>query len=113
MLGVLQKTFWRRAKDAGRSFFHIVVKHHTFQHLVLNARHLNPRCHWNFKSEDFVGQVSKLTHSISMGVSSPKLSSKLMPKYRILFHLLLHRQGCRSHKKRLSKSCEIFTKPFV
>ena len=35
------------AKDAGRSLFHIVVK------LVLNARHLNPRCHWNFKSGGF------------------------------------------------------------
>ena len=89
------------AKDAGRSLFHIVVKHHTFQHLVLNARHLDPRCHWSFKNEDFVGQVSKLTHSISMGVSSPKLSSKLMPKYRILFHLLLHRQGMSLAQKEI------------
>ena len=47
--------------------------------------------HWCWKGEDFVGQISRLTHSVSMGVSSFRLSSKVAPKYRVLTHLYLTR----------------------
>ena len=40
---------------------------------------------------DFVGHISKMCHSISFGVSSTKVSSKLCPKYRLHLHLLLRR----------------------
>ena len=80
---------WSLEKD--RKSFHVVPKFHSFIHLIWNSKFLNPRCQWCFMGEDFVGQVSKLTHSISMGVSSTRLSQKLAPKYRVLVHLFLTR----------------------
>ena len=55
---------WSLEKD--RMSFHVVAKHHSFLHLL-----------WN--------------HSVSMGVSPTKLSSKVVGKYRILAHLFLTR----------------------
>ena len=80
---------WSLEKD--RMSFHIVPKHHSFIHLVWNSKFLNPRIQWCFKAKDFVGQVSRLTHSVSMGVSSTRLSLKVAPKYRILVRLFLTR----------------------
>ena len=80
---------WALAK--GRNLFHIVMKHHTFLHLVENSFFLNPRCHWCFKSEDFVGRLSTLAFSVSMGTSSCRLSLKVGPKYRLMLHLRLTR----------------------
>ena len=80
---------WSLEKD--RKSFHIVPKHHSFLHLVWNSKHLNPKLQWCFRGEDFVGQISRLTHSISMGVSSTRLSCKVANKYRILVHLFLTR----------------------
>ena len=70
---------WCLEKD--RCSFHIVAKH----------QYLNPRMQWCFKGEDFVGQISKLTHSISMSVSSTRLSLKVAPKHRVLLHFKLTR----------------------
>jgi hypothetical protein len=65
---------WAVAED--RNLFHVVMKHHTFLHLVQNSRFLNPRHHCCFKSEDFVGKISKVTASVAMAVKSSKLSLK-------------------------------------
>ena len=82
------------AEGAGRNLFHNgAFKFHTFHHLVQNSRFLNPKCHWTFMDEDFVGRLSKLTHSISMGVRATKLAMKVSPKYRLLLHLRLQRAG--------------------
>ena len=80
---------WSLEKD--RKSFHIVPKHHSFIHLLWNSQHLNPKAAWCFQAEDFVGQMSKLTHSISMGVTATRLSAKVAPKYRIMAHLCLTR----------------------
>ena len=64
------------ALEKGRTLFNIVMKHHTFQHLLENAKFLNPKTHWTFSSEDFVGKMSILTASVSPGVSSTRLSLK-------------------------------------
>lgn len=82
---------WALAEN--RKLFHVVVKHHTFEHLVQNSKYLNPRFHWCFKSEDFVGKISRLTHSVSMATRSTKLSLKVAPKYSLMFHLRLTRDG--------------------
>ena len=50
-----------------------------------------PKLYWCFKGKDFVGQISRLTHSVSMGVSSTRLSSKVVGKYRLLVHFFLTR----------------------
>jgi len=78
---------WSLEKD--RNSFPVVAKHHTFIHLVWGCKFLNPRMQWCFRSEDFVGQLSRLAHSISMGVASSKLSLKIAIKYRVLLHLLI------------------------
>lgn len=82
---------WSAACD--RSSFHIVNKHHSFLHLAKGAQFLNPKTYWCFKAEDFVGHVSTITHSVSMGVKATKLSQKLAAKYKILLHLLYTRPG--------------------
>jgi hypothetical protein len=82
---------WALEKE--RLHFHIVMKFHTFWHLVQNSKFLNPRFHWCFKSEEFVGRISRLANSVSMGVRSTKLSLKVSPKYRILMHLRFTRLG--------------------
>ena len=89
------------AEDMGKHHFHIVMKHHMFMHLARGAKHLNPRSHWCFKSEDFVGRIAALTHSVSMGVKSTSLCKKVAPKYRILLHLLLTRQGFDQAQKQV------------
>lgn len=83
----LQK--WALSLD--RKLFHAAIKFHTFWHLVQNSKYLNPRFHWCFKSEDFVGRISRLTHSVSMAVKSTRLSLKVVPKYKLLLHLRLTR----------------------
>ena len=82
------------AEANGRNLFHTgPLKFHTFWHSILNAHFLNPKCHWTFQDEDFVGRISKLAHSVSHGVRSTKLSLKVAPKYRLLVHLRLSRLG--------------------
>ena len=78
--------------EKGRNSFGIVAKFHTFIHLLWNCQFANPRGHWNFRGEDFVGHMSKMAHSVSFGVSSCKISQKLAQKYRLLVHFLLSRE---------------------
>lgn len=81
------------ASSEGRLLFNTVIKHHTFLHLAKDAVHCNPKHHWTFRSEDFVGQIAKLAHSITMGTSATRISAKLSSKYRILLHLVLTREN--------------------
>ena len=81
------------ALEKGQTVFHMVIKHRTFQHLIENSKFLNPKTHWTFSSEDFVGKISILAASVSPGVSSTKLNTKLTTKYRMLPHFLLTREG--------------------
>ena len=82
------------SEECGRTSFHIVIKHHTFLHLAKDAWF-----HWCFKAEDYVGHISTLTNSVSMGVKATRLSQKVAPKHRILVHLLLTRQGFSLQKE--------------
>ena len=69
----------------------IVSKFHTFIHMWMGCKFMNPRKQWCFKGEDYVGHISKMAHSISFGVSSTRISNKLCPKYRVLQHFLICR----------------------
>ena len=75
----------------GRLLFYIVMKHHTFLHLIENARFLNPKWTWCFKSEDYVGKISHIAHSVSTGVRSTKLFQKIVDKYALMLHLCFTR----------------------
>ena len=83
----------RWAARVDRKLFHITMKFHTGHHLVHDSQHLNPKACWNFRSEDFVGKISRLGGSVAMGVKSTKLSSKIAAKYRALLHMQLKRLG--------------------
>ena len=74
-----------------RYLFHMVIKFHMLHHLVLDAKYLNPRMYWCFKGEDYVGRISTLAHSVSMGVRSTMISQKATAKYRHWLHLKLTR----------------------
>ena len=80
---------WAIRED--KYLFHLVNKFHSFHHLCLWARHLNPRASWCFKAEDFVGKISTIGLSVSYGVRSTRMSVKLADKYRLLLHLRLTR----------------------
>ena len=86
---------WALAK--GKKLFHIVMKFHTLMHLIQNGQFINPKYTCNWKSEDFVGRVSKLGHSVAPGVRSTRLSTKIIPKYRVLLHLQMTRPGFAQH----------------
>lgn len=81
------------ALSKGRKLFNITGKFHSCQHMISHTKHLNFRCHQNFRAEDFVGQLSRIGHSVSFGVSSPKLSGKICAKYKCMLHLQIIRPG--------------------
>ena len=87
--------------EKGRNSFNIVATRHTFIHLLWGSRRLNPRLQWCFKSEDFVWHMSRVTHSISMGVASARLSQKLAPKYRVLLHFIISNEMFKLASKTL------------
>ena len=77
--------------EKGRNSFTIVNKFHTFIHMWMGCKFMNPKKQWCFKAEDYVGHISKMAHSISFGVRSTRISNKLCPKYRVLQHFLICR----------------------
>ena len=81
------------AKGCNRKLFNIVHKFHTMQHMIRDSQFMNPRFCWNFRAEDYVGQISKLAHSTSFGLSSLRLSAKVAAKYLVLLHLQLVKPG--------------------
>lgn len=84
------------ALSKGKKLFNITFKFHSSKHMYKNSYFLNYRIHSNFRSEDFVGHLSRLAHSVSFGVSAPRLCGKVCQKYRVLLHLQLTRAafGC-------------------
>ena len=82
---------WADKND--RLLFHVVMKHHTCHHMIRDSCFLNPKFCWNFRSEDFVGKISRLGASVAMGVKSTKMSQKIAAKYQILLHMQLSRLG--------------------
>ena len=74
--------FWAVAQES--QSFHFVPKFHSLWHMVEGSKWLNPRFAWCFKAEDYVGKISHLAHSVSMGVRSTKLCAKNARKYRYM-----------------------------
>ena len=84
------------ALSKGKKLFHTTFKFHTSKHMYRNRFFLNDRVHSNFRSEDFVGNLARLAHSVTFGNSAPKLCTKVCLKYMVLLHLQLTRAafGC-------------------
>ena len=81
------------AEADGALNWHIVFKHHMAFHLSENFRFLNCKFNWCFKSEDFVGRIAILGHSVSFGVRSTAITLKLMEKYRLLMYIKFSRDN--------------------
>ena len=67
-------------------------KLHFFWHLGQQGRFLNPRVFWTYMSEDFVGKVSRLAHSLLNANKTWKVPRKLAEKYRFAMHFWLKSQ---------------------
>ena len=91
MTGFLVETQWLKAwaLEAGLVLVHLVPKHHFCLHLAEEARFLNPRFTWTYRTEHFVGKMSNLAMSVSHGVRSTRLSLFCFSKYRFYLHLVL------------------------
>ena len=72
--------------------YHATIKFHMLNHLVFNLRYLNPTQYWCFKAEDNIGKLGIMCLSVSMGVRSTHLSTKLASKYRHFLHFRMTRQ---------------------
>ena len=51
---------------------------------MMRSRHA-----WCFKAEDYVGRISKLAHSASVGARATLLSVKILKKYRLMMDVRL------------------------
>ena len=80
---------WAASEE--RQLFHITIKFHMNCCLVMTAKCLNPKLLWCFRGEDYVGRISALAASVSMGVGVIALSTKIVSKYRHWLHLRLTR----------------------
>ena len=87
------------AQEEQRPLFHIVHKFHSFQHMVYQSRFLSVRAFWCWSNEDFVGKIATLGASLLHGNRSTRLSRKIGPKYQILLHLLITREGFQDVEK--------------
>ena len=66
--------------EAGRPLFHLANKSQGTLHWAWRAYFVNPKLHACWLGEDFVGRMAMLSHSITFGSMTQKLSWKLMPK---------------------------------
>ena len=60
-------------------------------HMAQQFKFLNQRISWTFKTEDYVGKISKLAHGCTYGTSRMNVSSSICSKYRWYMHLMLSR----------------------
>ena len=81
-----------KAQKEKKKLWSEVFKFHHFWHLAQQARYQNPRKFWTYMSEDFVGKISKLAHSLLHGTAPWKVPIKIAYKYRFAMHFWLRRQ---------------------
>jgi len=80
---------WAKSNDM--MLFHVVPKFHMAWHMAQQFKFLNQRISWTFKTEDYVGKISKLAHGCTYGISRMNVSSSICSKYRWYLHLMLSR----------------------
>ena len=71
----------RRAADRGCRMWNLVPKFHYWWHLARFAQYENPRCHWTYSSEDYVGRISKVAQSIIYGTGVLRVGPKVITKF--------------------------------
>ena len=78
---------WLQLHRVNDHMWHTVGKFHTAKHMAMSFKYDNPRFTWAFKSEDYVGRISKICHSASYGTKALALSLKLTEKYRLMMFI--------------------------
>ena len=61
--------------------WNLVPKFHYWWHLARFAQYENPRCHWTYSSEDYVGRISKVAQSIIYGTGVLRVGPKVITKF--------------------------------
>ena len=93
MEGVLSHYAWLhwKAEAAGKLLYNMVPKFHYAWHLAYDARWMNPRFKWTYKTESWIGHVSHIGSSCAHGTRVSKISVPLGFKYRLYVHVRLSR----------------------
>ena len=81
----------KNAMDNGQKLWSVVPKHHFFEHLVEQGLFENPKMFWVYTGEDFVGRLCRIAHFALPGKPTHDLTSFLVERYLIGFHLRLTR----------------------
>jgi len=77
----------QNAMQNGQHLWSVVPKHHFFEHLVDQALFENPKMFWVYTGEDFVGRLCRVAHFVLPGKATHDLTSFLVERYLIGFHL--------------------------
>lgn len=77
----------KNALQHGQLLWSVVPKFHFFEHLVEQAAFENPKLFWVYSGEDFVGRLCRIAHFVLPGKATHELTSFLVERYLIGFHL--------------------------
>ena len=77
--------------NAGTKRFAMRPKHHWAAHVGWLCQWQNPRSAWNYRSEDWIGRMSRIGHSVSHATRASRIAGPLLHKYRCMLHLRLTR----------------------
>ena len=77
----------KNAMKNGQQLWSVVPKFHFFEHLVKQGAFENPKMFWVYTGEDFVGRLCRIAHFVLPGKATHELTSFLIERYLIGFHL--------------------------
>lgn len=77
----------QNAMQNGQHLWSVVPKFHFFEHLIDQGIYENPKMFWVYTGEDFVGRLCRIAHFILPGKATHDLTSFLVERYLIGFHL--------------------------
>ena len=71
----------RRAANRGQKLWNVVPKFHYWYHLARFATYENPRCHWTYSCEDYIGRIAAVAKSIIYGTGVLRVGTKVVQKF--------------------------------
>ena len=69
------------AHAAAQARWHEVPKFHHFVHIGLQSLHGNPRFHWCYMEEDFMGVLEDICSRCTEGTPAEKVVPKMLAKW--------------------------------
>lgn len=82
------------ALKEGLHLWSLVQKSHMLLHSAEQSQFLHPALAWTYGSESFMGWIVQIASSCTSGTGPVKLPLKVLPKFRLVFHLYL--KNCMS-----------------